>query len=82
MGDSINVAARLETFDKEAFAAEPHESVSRILIGEETLVRLGGAFRTADLGRHALTGKREETRIYRVLGPSEDADRRRGEGDR
>lgn len=82
VGHSINVAARLETFDKEAFAAEPDESMSRILIGEETLVRLGGAFRTVDLGRHALAGKREETRIYRVLGPSEDADSQRGDGDR
>ena len=82
VGDSINVAARLETFDKEAIAAEPDESVSRILIGEDTFVRLDGAFRTVDLGRHALSGKREETRIYRVLGPSEEADPQRGEGER
>jgi adenylate cyclase len=82
VGDSINVAARLEAFDKEAFAAEPDESVSRILIGEETLVRLDGAFRTVDLGRHALSGKREETSVYRVLGPSEGPDPRCGEGER
>jgi adenylate cyclase len=82
LGDSINVAARLETFDKEAFATEPDKSVSRILIGEETFVRLDGAFRTVDLGEHALAGKSERTRVYRVIGPSEDIDPRREGGDR
>jgi adenylate cyclase len=82
LGDSINVAARLETFDKEAFATGPDEGVSRILIGEETFARLDGAFRTADLGEHALAGKRERTRIYRVLGSSEDIDPRREGGER
>jgi adenylate cyclase len=75
VGDSINVAARLETFDKDSFAAEPADSTHRILIGEETERRLGGAFRTVDLGAHTLSGKREATRIFRVLGPSEDATR-------
>jgi class 3 adenylate cyclase len=73
LGDSINTAARLETFDKESFAAEGEASVSRVLIGEATYLLLGRAFRCRDLGLHALSGKSEETRIYRVLGASEDA---------
>jgi adenylate cyclase len=81
LGDSINVAARLETFDKESFAAEARQTVSRVLIGGETFLRLGGAFRTADLGAHALAGRSEETRIYRVLGPSEDGPLQRGGGE-
>jgi len=44
------------------------ESVSRILVGEDTYLRLGGAFRAVDLGSHALSGKHEETRIFRVVG--------------
>jgi class 3 adenylate cyclase len=31
---------------------------------------LGGAFRAEDLGSHALKGKHETTRIYRILGTS------------
>jgi class 3 adenylate cyclase len=31
---------------------------------------LGEAFRTEDLGSHALKGKQELTRIHRVLGTS------------
>jgi adenylate cyclase len=73
LGDSINTAARLETFDKDSFAAESAASTSRILIGEETQQRLGDAFRTMDLGAHTLPGKHETTRIFRVLGSSEDA---------
>jgi len=71
VGDSINIAARLETFDKDSFAAEP--ATSRILIGEETERHLGNAFRTVDLGGHTLPGKHEATRIFRVMGPSGDA---------
>jgi len=81
LGDSINVAARLETFDKQSFAAEGAASVSRVLIGEETYHHLDGAFRTADLGEHALSGKSEKTRIYRVLGSLEDGPDGRGGGE-
>jgi len=31
---------------------------------------LDGTFRTEDLGSHALKGKRETTRIHRVMGTS------------
>jgi adenylate cyclase len=81
LGDSINTAARLETYDKESFAAEGEASVSRVLIGEATYLLLGGAFRCRDLGSHALSGKSEETRIFRVLGASEDAPQARGGGE-
>jgi adenylate cyclase len=70
VGDAINTAARLETFDKESFASDPEARVSRVLIGGETFDRLDESFETEFLGEHALSGKSKSTRIYRVLGSS------------
>jgi adenylate cyclase len=66
VGDTVNTAARLESFDKAAFDAEPEGF--RILIGEETHRRLGGRFRTRALGAQRLRGKGDPVPIYRVLG--------------
>src|SRR5262245_56319391 len=66
VGDTLNAAARLESFDKAAFDAEAESS--RILLGEETQRRLGGRFRTLALGRHRLRGRGEPLEIHRVLG--------------
>lgn len=71
VGDTVNTAARLESFDKDAFSAEAEKSDWRVLIGDGTMERLGGGFRTEDLGSHSLKGKHEATRIFRVFGPSE-----------
>jgi adenylate cyclase len=70
VGDTVNTAARLESFAKEDFSSQAERSDWRILIGESTMQRLGGAFRTEDLGSHELKGKHERTRIYRILGMS------------
>jgi adenylate cyclase len=70
VGDTVNTAARLESFAKDDFSSQAERSDWRILIGETTMQYLGGAFRTEDLGSHALKGKHESTRIYRVLGAS------------
>jgi len=72
VGDAINTAARLETFDKESFASDPEARVSRVLVGGETFDRLGDGFETEFIGEHALSGKSETTRIYRVLGSSKN----------
>jgi adenylate cyclase len=71
VGDVVNTAARLESFDSEGFGFDT--GTSRILIGEETLRRVGAAFQTVDLGVHALKGKTEKIRIFRVIGPAEGA---------
>ena len=67
VGDTINSAARLEgvggTLD---FDAEEH--LQRILIGERTHALIGDAFEVEDQGLHALKGKAERLRIYRVWG--------------
>jgi len=70
VGDTVNTAARLESFAKDEFGSQAERSDWRILVGETTMQYLDGAFRTEDLGSHALKGKHEMTRIYRVLGTS------------
>lgn len=69
VGDTVNTASRLENFDSESFSFDT--STSRILIGEETWRRIGGAFETVDLGVHPLKGKAEKIRILRVISPCE-----------
>jgi len=74
VGDTVNTAARLESFAKDDFSSDAERSDWRILIGGGTMERLDGAFRALDLGNHALKGKHETTRIFRVLGRSEAED--------
>jgi adenylate cyclase len=64
MGDTVNTAARLESFDKD-YASE---DACRILIGESTFQLLDGQFRTEFVQSIELKGKQEKTTIYRVLG--------------
>lgn len=61
IGDTVNIAARLESFNKEVDGGEYH-----ILISEETAQRLRGMFKTEFVGKYALKGKMQETAIYRV----------------
>ncbi len=67
IGDTINTAARLESFAKDDFLSEGAGSSCRILIGEETFRRVEGQFEIVALGRHSLKGKQEPVPIYRVL---------------
>lgn len=74
VGDTVNTAARLESFAKDEFSAEEERADWRVLIGDGTMDRLGDGFSTQDIGSHALKGKRDEIRIYRVLRSSETSD--------
>jgi len=67
VGDTVNKAARLETFDKEGFEAEP-ESRFRILIEESTLNLLGSGYATKAVGTHRLRGRDQAVTIHRVFG--------------
>jgi adenylate cyclase len=68
VGDTINTAARLESFDKTLFAPDPATNPCRILIGETTLGYLGLEFVTEKVGEVVLKGKEHRINIYRVLG--------------
>lgn len=66
IGDTVNVASRLESFDKD-FEGKPG-SDCRILVGNETLRRLGDGYSTEAVGAVSLKGKEEKVIIYLVTG--------------
>jgi len=68
VGDTINTASRLESFDKELFPPDHDIAPCRILIGETTLAVLGDRFKTEAVGEVALKGKAHRVGIYRVVG--------------
>jgi len=67
VGDTVNVASRLESLDKEVFAADP-ASPYRILIGDTTRQHLGATFRLHPLGKHPIHGRSGQVSVYQVLG--------------
>ena len=66
IGDTVNTAARLESFDK---SVEGHRTC-RVLIGAATKDRLGDSFRLRRIGEVALKGKAQTTTISLVEGRS------------
>jgi adenylate cyclase len=67
IGDTVNIASRLESFDKDLFARSL-AGPCRVLIGEATLSRLGQQFVTEKVGQVSLKGKEEKIHVYRVVG--------------
>lgn len=65
IGDSVNIAARLEGYDK---SRHDSSEVCRILIARETLEHLQGKFAVEHWGPVALKGKHQLVDVYRVLG--------------
>jgi len=68
VGDTVNTASRLESFDKDLFPPDPMTRPCRILIGETTRRYLGEQFETEPVGQVSLKGKERTVAIYRVLG--------------
>lgn len=62
IGDSVNVAARLESYDKSLDAG-----ICRILISEDTYVLVKDEFPTESIGSVQLRGREAPTQIYQVL---------------
>ena len=79
VGDTVNSAARLESFHKEEVerpARDGSTPLYRILVGETTRVHLDSdEFEIEDLGVHVLRGRGEPVHIHRVWG------RRRPDGE-
>jgi adenylate cyclase len=63
IGDTVNIAARLENYDKQ-FAAE---SPCRIIIGDTTRECLGGQFNVQSIGYAKLKGKQQQVDVFHVL---------------
>jgi adenylate cyclase len=72
VGDTMNTAARLESFDKDLFTPDPEGNPCRILIGEPTRARLGRAFETEWVGDVSLKGKAQLVGVYRVIGRAQE----------
>ena len=78
VGDTVNTAARLESFAKEDFEEEsavPGAPVFRILIGDSTQALLDGGFETASLGEHVLRGRGKAIGIHRVYRERDGGER-------
>lgn len=62
IGDSVNIASRLESCEKDRQA-----SICRVLIARETLIYLGDEFEVESWGPLALKGKHQTVEVYRVI---------------
>ncbi len=63
VGDTVNIAARLESYDKEL----AKESTCRILAGEDTVRYLDNRFRAQLIGEANLKGRYRKITIYRII---------------
>jgi adenylate cyclase len=68
IGDTVNVSSRLESYEGDRFGTGATDRSCRILIGEETLKRLDGRFRTQNIGELYLKGKDKKITVYTVTG--------------
>ncbi len=65
IGDTVNLANRLEAFGKEIDA---DDAAAVVLLSEETRALLGAGWRVADLGAHEMRGRVGEIGVFRLLG--------------
>lgn len=63
LGDSVNIAARLESYDKSFYS----EGACRILMNEETHQQINGKFPTRYVGRVQLYGRQQLINIYQAI---------------
>ncbi|HVH18361.1 MAG TPA: adenylate/guanylate cyclase domain-containing protein [Myxococcota bacterium] len=69
VGDTVNTAARIESFAKDEFEAEVARGASarfRVLVSEATHEQLGDGFACEPLGAHVLRGRGAALGLYRV----------------
>jgi adenylate cyclase len=68
VGDIVNTAARLESYDKELAKGSPW----RVLVGDVTQHYLNGQFNTKKIGEADLKGKNEKIKVYRVFSKKKE----------
>src|SRR6185503_5245719 len=68
IGDTVNTAFRLESYDKTFATPDAASRAGRILIGEETCRLIGDHFEVQNIGEVELKGKEEVITAYRVIG--------------
>jgi adenylate cyclase len=73
VGDTVNIAARLESFDKTSFGGGAgSEEDCRILIAESTWRLVKERFVAEPVGELPLKGKYEKISVYRIIGDIQD----------
>jgi adenylate cyclase len=73
IGDTVNVASRLESFDKNLMDEDIAACGCRILISDSTMKRTVGQYQTRPIGSVHLHGKKEEVLVHGVIGRSTPA---------
>ena len=68
IGNTVNIASRLESFSKNIIGFDFTDRACRILIGESTVQYLGNQFRTKKVGELSLKGKAEKITAYCLIG--------------
>lgn len=68
LGDIVNTSARLETYGKDDPNVTAVDSISRVLISDETARRIGEGFITQVVGALKLKGKETAVTVFRVEG--------------
>ncbi len=68
IGDTVNIASRLEHLGKDLVGYDFTNRPCRILIGETTLRYLGNRFKTERVGEVSLKGKVEKITTYCLIG--------------
>jgi adenylate cyclase len=78
IGDTVNVASRLEGFDKSPVDAA---EVLRIHLSDATLECLEGRYAAVAIGKVVLKGKDVPVRVHRLSGPARTAAAPDGKGE-
>jgi len=73
IGDTVNTASRLESYDKGGFNPDVIKNPCRILIGETTQQYLDNQFVTQQVGMLSLKGKDQKINVYRVTGEIDES---------
>lgn len=68
IGDTVNTASRLESFDKKITEAIIPAGVCRILAGDSTLKLLNGKFNACSVGAIVLKGKEVPISVFQIIG--------------
>jgi len=81
LGDTVNTASRLESFDKERVVSSVSQNLCRILIGSSTCAYLANRYLVRHYGNLILKGKAEPLNVYEVIGKRGDTSGRAREDD-
>jgi adenylate cyclase len=68
IGDTVNIASRLESFSENLTGFDFTNRACRVLIGESTLRYLGNQFRAEKVGELSLRGKAEKITAHCLVG--------------